>query len=319
VGYTWCVQEGICHHYRTETATWDLLSGQRLTNEDLFCKGLDIDELLFDHLQKASQQPLKPYGSIVPELKCDFAGLPVQGWHLTHEGIYFDEETPYFSRGYYFDLSHLPHGTLAAQESRDFSTAFTENAGISCNPELNIIHKYYHYAYNQDEYVSCAFLDESSYPTAAKINEQVMDYLNRYYTEEAIHSEFAAQTDVEPNLWFMDWSAYCIADRYILFNGSTPECYLGDDNWLRYSKPAYMLFDLQSGEQINATDLLKDGWQNAITEINPPYGVSVDNFDLNALESIELWPYSVNYLTIFATDSLGDWYFSLPMEYLKIS
>ncbi len=319
VGYTWAVQEGTSHYYRTETATWDLLSGSRLSQEDLFCRGVDVDAVLTDYLQNASQRPLKTYGSTLPEMKCDFGGLPAKGWHLTHEGIYFDEDNPYFSRGYYFDLRLLPAGTLSAQQARDFSSALKENSGIQCGAELNITGAEFYYAYNQDEYVSCSFLNEDRYSTGAKINAQVMDYLNRYYTEEVIRQEFAAQTTQEPDMWFMDWYAYCIAERYILFSGSTPQCYLGDDNWLRYSKEAYLLFDMESGEQVDTGVLLKEGWQDAITTIDPPYGVSHELLDLQSAIRIQLIPYSTNELSLLVTDQHGDWWLGVPMSYLSFS
>lgn len=318
VGYTWAVQEGTSHYYRTETATWDLFSGKRLSPEDLFCRGVDVAKTLTTYLQTASRKPLKPYGSNLPELKCDFGGLPTKGWHLTHEGIYFDEENPYFSRGYYFNLDTLPAGTLSAQQAREFSSAFVENSTLKCCAELNIIGAEFYYAYNQDGYVSSPFLDEGRYPTGKKINAQVMDYLNRYYTEDVIRKEFAAQTTEEPNMWFMDWYAYCIADRYILFSGSTPECYLGDDNWLQYSKRAYLLFDMESGEPVETTVLLKDGWQNAVTKVSPPYGVSVLMPDFDAATSIELSPYCYDELTLIVIDAYGTWWLNLPISYLSI-
>ena len=262
---------------------------------------------------------MHPYGEILPELKAEFAGLPTKGWHLTHEGIYFDEDNPYFGHGYYFDLSSLPQGTLAAQQARDFSSALVENCGMRCSSTLNITHAEFYYAYNQDRQVSCPFLKEDSHPNAKKINAQVMEYLDQYYTYDAIHAEFAAQTTADFDLWSFDWFAYCYADRYIMFRGSTPECYLGDDNWLHYSKEAYLLFDLDSGEQVDTAALLKDGWQDAVTEVSPPYGVSELFPDIEAATRIEIVPSSYDELILIVRDAHGAWWLHLPISYLSIS
>ena len=319
VGYTRAVQEGTSHYYRTDTANWNLFTGKRLTPEDLFCAGVDVDTVLSNYLQKASQSPVKPFGSELPELKCDFAGLPTTGWHLTNDGIYIDEDNPYFSRGYYFPLDLLSADTLSSRAGRDFASELEANGILQCYSELNLTGVALDYAYNQDGFVSCAFLADNRYPTAEKINAQVMDYLNSYYSEEAIRAEFLAQCGTDPELWFMDWSAYCIADRYILFQGSKPECYLGNDTWYTYSKPAYLLFDLSDGEQIAATALLKEGWQDNIANISPPYGIDKDLLSIENAQQIELWPHSYNELTVFVVDELGDWFLYVPMEYLAIN
>lgn len=65
LGYYYNVSAGTECFYKVETATWDLLTGERLEPEDLFCQGVDVDEILNDFLLLQSQAPISGYDLIL--------------------------------------------------------------------------------------------------------------------------------------------------------------------------------------------------------------------------------------------------------------
>ncbi len=264
-------------YYRTETATWDALTGKRLTAEELFCQGVDIDQVLNDYLRQVSQEPLGFYG--YPDLKQDFAALTTDGWHLTHDTIYFDHNTPWFYHGDRFSLDGLADGTLACQTARDFTQAVEPDSNLQVVRQYRRDQRDHRYAYLQEAFLSYAYPDEASHPNAAKVRSALEDYLSTYYTREAICGYFAAQGyDPEQlDLYMMDWYMENLGDRFLLFHGFTPSYYMEWENAFHtYPYPAYLAFDLETGQQITWQELLKPGWEDGITWSDdgiPPSGV----------------------------------------------
>ena len=254
--------------YRTETATWDLLTGKRLAPEELFCKGVDIDQVLGSRIRSYSQSPLDSWG-IYPDMKQDFAGLPQTGWHLTHDAIYIDQQNPYFANGARIPLDKLPDGTLVTEQARAFDDTVSGDTLVA-HRSWRSSDRDIRYAYNADGLVSCGFLKEETHPHAAKINGEIMAHLNAHFTREAI-GRFYAERGVEledVDLWILDWDLKNLGGKYLLFQGRAPY-HMADtpDEQIRYPEKILILYDLESGQQIPWTVLLKEGWQNAATDV----------------------------------------------------
>ena len=251
-------------YYRTETATWDLLTGEKLTTEDLFCQGVDIDQVLNTYIQEYTQMPRREF-SPQPEMVQDFVSLPDTGWHVTPDAIYIDHSNPDFVNGEKLPLDQLPDGTLITEQLREFSQCLDPESAASTVQQFRISTRDIYYAYNADGTVSCSFLDETVYPSAAAINDYVKDYLDTYFTKEGIRKTFAGMgyTEDRIDMSWMDWVVQNWGGHYLYFSGSGPVYYHGDDV-IRYPYPNQLLFDLETGEEIAWKDLLKDGWEEAV-------------------------------------------------------
>lgn len=255
--------EGLPHCYRAATATWDLLTGKRLSPEALFYDGVDIDQVLNDYLKRFAQEPMSTWGEYCAT-KADFAGLTATGWHLTHDAIYFDAGNPYFTNGLCIPLEDLPTGIMVTEQPRDFSHCFNDDSIRVCKTFRETKANFY-YAYNADKLVSCGFLSEDAHPNAAGINRTVKEYLDAHFTLDAIQSYWADTANVDHIDYFMaDWYLTNLGDRYLLFQGSNFDCYL-EEKTLLYPYRAFLLFDLATGEQLQWQDLLLEGWQDAST------------------------------------------------------
>ncbi len=249
---------------RTETATWDLLTGKRLQPEELFFQGVDIDEVLNDYVRRYSQSPAD-YWMIYPELKQEFVALPKTGWHLTHDAIYFDMDNPYFLTGCRIPLSELPDDVLVTQTAREFEDTWDGDDALYSRLFVSNDRDIY-YAYNSDELVSCGFLKEEIHPNAAVINRQIMDVLNTNFTKKAILDWYAQYgvREEQLELWMLDWSLYNFGGKYLAFQGTLPYHYVegGEEaDRIVYPFETFFLYDLESGKQISWENLLKPGWK----------------------------------------------------------
>ena len=304
--------------YRTETATWDLLTGKRLAPEDLFCKGVDIGAVLNEKVRSYSMTPFD-YTGLYPNMKLDFAALPQTGWHLTHDAIYIDQANPYFANGVRIPLTNLPDGILAADQARDFTEAF-DHESIVVHPIFNTSDRDIYYAYNSDGLVSCGFLKESAHPNAAKINKQVMDHLNTHFTLEAITGFYTghgiSMEDVE--VWILDWSLQKLGSKYLLFQGTLPYHMTEDPAaQIRYPHKVFMLFDLKSGREISWTVLLKEGWQEAARDV-----VGVPNWEPTTLPDGEpelqsFYIYRDGSAVLSLLYDVGEYSATIPRDYVN--
>lgn len=267
VGYQYAVGDGACRYTRTETATWDIFTGKRLSMEDLFAEGTDIDQVLNDYLRWKVQDPVRGFELYYYDLVNDFAALPTTGWHMTHDAIYFDAMNPYFAYGVRFDLNEMGQEVLAAGVARDFSACLSSPL-LECRQTLRIDPLRVNYEYLNDEFLSWGYLAEGQYPMAKTINDQVRDYITTYYQEDAILSYFLANAPAgaDPDIYWMDWSIRGFGKRYVLFAGNCPYAFdPATDTFYYYNKTATLLFDLETGGQITLQDILKPGWESACT------------------------------------------------------
>ena len=278
--------------YRTETATWDLLSGRRLNPQDLFCAGVDVDAVLNDRVRSYAMSPLDSWG-IYPDMKQDFAGLPMTGWHITHDAIYIDHDNPYFVSGERIPLDGLPDGILACEQPREFGNTISHER-IIAHKSWRISGRDTRYAYNSDGLVSCGFLKEEVHPNAAKINAEVMDHLNAHFTEAAI-AEYYAGFGVDISrveIWMLDWDMLNLGGKYLLFDGNAPYHMTERiEDQIRYPWATALLYDLESGRQIHWTDLLLDGWRENARDVRCQPDWESAAIPTGELELLGLYPY----------------------------
>ena len=304
--------------WRTETATWDLLTGKRLQPEDLFCRDVDADAVLNEAVRSYSLSPTDSWG-VYPDMKQDFISLPMTGWHLTHDAVYIDHANPYFATGVRIPLDDLPDGLLAAEAERAFDGTL-EHEDILCFRRWRISDRDSRYAYNADGLVSCGFLMEEVHPNAAKINAEVMDYLNTYFTENAI-AEYYANFDVsieDVEIWMLDWDLQNLGGRYLLFQGGAPYHMVDHvEDQIVYPYVPCLLYDLESGRRIPWTALFREGWRDAVTTVvryPDMLEAALPGGELE-LRSIHLQDNGSLDVTLRQNDT--EYHFSIPWDYVN--
>ena len=299
-----------------ETATWDLIEGRRLAPEELFCQGVDIDQVLNAYIREESQLQDVEFGD-TPELLEDFVSLPPDGWHLTHDAIYIDAGGSTFAAGYRFDLDGLPQGTLVSEQLRDF-THCIESDDTRVIRQFRGLDRDLYYAYNADELVSCGFLREDANPHAAAINARVMEHLNAHFTYEAIEGYFAGlgYDTSTLSLWMMDWDTTNWGGRYLSFQGYVPELYLEDSyQFVDYPIQRLFLFDLTTGQEIGWQDLLLPGWQEVSPVLSTYDGFPMEGIDPDSLSINSMYPVGTEGTVLCYFDE--DCYLEIPWQYLR--
>lgn len=253
-------------YYRTEAAVWDLVTGKRLPNEALFCRGVDIDAVLNAYLTEYTQMVRGEFRH-KPEMIRDFIALPESGWHLTPDAIYIDGGGDTFLNGERIPLDWLPDGVLAADIPRDFSDALVLDEDLSVIRRIRVSDRdlsYAYYAHHDDyEFYDVKILKEDAHPNAAAINEDLLTYLRTYYQVETIYEYFEGlgySTD-DLNILWLNWYSSVLGGRYLLAEGSNPYVYVQEtDRFIYYPYEATLLYDLETGQRLDWTDILRDGW-----------------------------------------------------------
>lgn len=263
--YMYNVQDGYEHYYYTETATWDLKSGNRLDVTDLFYKGTDIAAALNKYLSVKGSEKIDAFYSY--KLKTDYTSLPKDGWSITPDGIYFDYGNPFFEEGVFISFDTLPSGNLVTEIQREMDDCFDDSVLV-----LKRFRKENHgwdYEYIGDGAVSCSMLPKDSYPTAEKINSDVKEYVEKYYKEDDIRKYFSekgyTEDEIEEALWWsLDWRAIDYGGKYIAFDGSRISIARYDENTgdeLKkdvYPYDALLIYDIETGERIEYEDMLTE-------------------------------------------------------------
>lgn len=249
-----------------ETATWDLFTGKRLATEDLFCQGVDIDQVLLEFLRVYFDGIYDDFFQVHWDLKQDVSSLPMTGWHVTHDAIYLDYGNPIFHNCIRISLASLPDGTLAAQNPRDFS-AYIRGSDLTVS---KVFRTYYGGdAVRVDERVYYSILDETLSPYAASINAQAGSHIQEHFSEKAIQKYYSDQglPDHYPYLTGMDWPQWALVNYgnlYAVFSGPQINHTGADGNsQTAYPYDRILIFNITTGERVQWQDLLLPGWENA--------------------------------------------------------
>lgn len=262
VGYTQHAFYSYDRSYRTETATWDLLSGKRLEPEDLFCEGVEIHSVLNEYIRDYAQSPIDHTGYIT-DMKQDFAALPTSGWHITHDTLYFDYGNPYFAQGDIISLENLPDGTLVCEAPRDFSQCLEGEA--CCQRQFRVSDRDHVYQYTSDGYAAYTLLKEDSHPMAAAINADVTAYLESHFTEDAVRSHFAQagygyDCALDTGMG-IDFYLTKLGQEFLIFRGNAPMLYF-ENEFIRYPYDTHLIYDLRTGQRISWVEMLTEGWRD---------------------------------------------------------
>lgn len=291
MGYTEPLMDSYCRYYRTETAVWDLLSGKRLAPEELFYEGVDIARALNDYLSTKCQQPEDYKYGLDYRMKTEYAGLLEQGWHLTADAIYFDQDNPYFSCGYRFSLDDLPEGIMVTEQPRDMSQAL--NTPVIKQFRV-ITDSYEARSTDAEDFCSYRLLKENTYPGWEKINKTIQSYIDKYCTKETVYAYYEKLGITDPQ-FDMDAFYFKMTDlggKYILLTSPLPDVWVNNpqgyselDPDLDYPYWEYFIFDAETGKQLKWTDLLVGDWESAMIFGNENAFLPDENYRLVYFET----------------------------------
>ena len=306
-------------YYRTETAVWDIHTGWRLTPEELFCLGVDIDQALNTLIREYTQG--KPHEFFTLEMVRDFTALPETGWHITPEGIYIDHGHPDFLHGEFIPFDNLPDGILASANPRDFSDCLVDDGIIRVIRRLRLSSRDLTYArYSPEENFFVTLLKEGSYPTAEKINAELMSYAQTYYSREAVVDYFTnlgfREDDID--LYWRSFYGSLYGGRYLLVSCSRPQVYVEQTNsFVDYPYPTHLLYDIETGAQLEWTQILREGWLSASTMRQSYPDILIEQAYYEGLET-EWFQYEnmIHRFTVCLTDGENSYFLSIPGDYL---
>ncbi|MBE6900724.1 MAG: hypothetical protein E7479_08730 [Ruminococcaceae bacterium] len=274
------MSEGLKLSYNTETAVWDMKTGKRLSAEELFFEGTDIGKILNEYMRLAVYQPANDLGNYYP-MKADFVTMPKEGWNITADRIWFDFNNPYFEGGVSLETDIFLEEYMVSSVPYDMEGCF-----IGINPvkyfrggERNIRYKRVEETKETTEKYGTPFgyavlRNPEESKAYEKINSAIEKYMEKYFRLETVGKELDKKTkDGFYKAWdFTD--AKLLGNRYFMVMLPAVSVYIDENNREYYSKTPTIIFDMETGERIEFTDMLtKTGKKRAKTE-------GFDKFDI---------------------------------------
>jgi len=286
------LSEGLKLSYNTETAVWNMKTGKRLSMEELFPAGTDVDKILNDFMELAVYQPANDLGTYYP-MKADFMGMPKESWSMTADYIYFDFGNPYFENGAVLKTDIFLDDYMVTSVPDDMEGYFTEIEPVKFfrEGERNIRFK----RVEETEATKRRYGTPFGYAVLRnpeenriyeKINSAIEEYVEKHFRLETVGKELDKKAqDGYYKVWdFPD--AKLFGNRYFIVMLPAASVYIDENNREYYSKTPTLIFDMETGKRIEFTDMLtKTGKERAKAE-------GFDKFDI--IESFRLSGKKIN-------------------------
>ena len=243
--------------YYAETVYYDLINGKEIPFEELFYEGVDIDEALYKLL---TDKPLGSYNQgffLLPITYNDITKLTsTDHFAMTFNSIYFNYNNPIFCVGEIYNIS-LDKEYLCYNEPNDMDNIFDND--VHTKMLFTPTHSYpiYENVVIEEKYeIRVKLLDETD--EFGERNKKIHDYVRKYITEtysvdnvkEYVKRYYSSVSESEVSFFY-----------YTTTFGLTG---YSDDFVVLYRNNIELLFDGKTGEVIEFSDLLKDGWQDNI-------------------------------------------------------
>ncbi|MBE6590993.1 MAG: hypothetical protein E7646_03045 [Ruminococcaceae bacterium] len=251
--------DGNYHHYSVyngylfvdgnsnfEPYIWNLSSGKRLSLEECFFDGIDIDEYIGSRIYLETYE-----GDVAPSVLT----RGHKAWYLSFEGICYVVSSDVAGE----QLTAQPtEPVYVYQVPSDMQGLFDDEVTIT-KAKIN-------YQYNEgfekveESYCNFRLLDEDYYPGAKKINQAVRQYLIDNCSDHKAHEENYLK--VYPEHDYMGgriaWNNKQYFEKIVIYTMEREgECLEAE---------AFLVFDLRSGEALDwETALFKEGWKDAIS------------------------------------------------------
>ena len=245
------------YNYYTETAYFDLSTGEEISLSDLFYKDTDVAKEL-NKIFSTFDFSIKTYFGYL-DLKTfkDFTQFTSEdSFALTLDKIYFNYNNSILKDCTSFDIE-FPFGTMISDEPRE-SGVFL-GTGEPTTPSI-IVKEYQTYELEEHNYAYLALLPENG-PFAdahIKINSYMRDYL-----KNNVNEDIAENFKEELNMYTIDrFNAIEHMGRFVYFEKQNYG-YIPEFNYLYPMET--LMFDAVTGERIEITDIFKDGWTENFT------------------------------------------------------
>jgi len=245
------------YNYYTETAFFDLYTGEELQLTDLFFKDVDIDSILNSYFTGFKFEVDSYIGPQQLKLLKDFTQFYANdGFAMSFDKFWFNYDNTILKDCVRFNIE-LPFCIMVAEEPRDMEGLFEENVYIEHELLLRS-----HTTYEAVEGTSTVFSvipETGPFAEANKrINEAMRELVKTVPDKTDVMAAYAGaglKYNKENRYLF---SAEEYVGNFIIFNGATE----GFDNI--YAAES-IIFDAKTGERLVVEDLLKEGWQDHAT------------------------------------------------------
>ena len=310
-------------------ATWNLRTGKRLAPEELFFDGVSIGDALSDYLRVYVEERNRSAVGMEEEyhLLCEIMGLPETGWFITPDAVYFDHANPYFAGGAMVPLESFPRGLLVTETPYDMTPHFKPDAvALGFDGEVMLTKRFvpwwgnFTYAFLDAQVesprISIGLLKEDAYPTAKKINAEITAYAEKYFNADALKDCENEAGWVE----FFGFDCMELLGQYVLFRPDGPWQYTdGEESPARYPYMEARIYDLSTGERVDWTALLKDGWQAHATVETGVYGQTLPVSEILG-KPLANGPASTPnglYINVYTDESYNMATVTVPFEWVK--
>ena len=245
------------YNYYTETAFFDLYTGEELQLTDLFFKDVDIDSILNGYFKGFKFEVDSYIGPMQLKVLKDFTQFSANdSFAMSFDKFWFNYDNTILKDCVEFNIE-LPFCTMVVEDSRDMDGLFEENVNVEHELLLRS-----HTVYEAVEGTNTVFSvipETGPFAEANKrINEAMRELVKTVPDKADVRAAYAGagmKYNEEKRYLF---SAEEYVGNFILFKGSTE----GFDNI--YAAES-IIFDAKTGERITVADLLKEGWQEHAT------------------------------------------------------
>ena len=223
--------------FESRCAVWDLIEKKRLSLEECFVQGADVDAILNQILTQESSLPYNEWGQLYP-MKTEFSSLE-KGFDWLQLGIdylYVDDNNPFFLTG--VELECTPDLCVWSYQ-RDARTCFREETKIYTT--VNEYRLRTVTGLTLDGF-AIPVLPANKSPYAESINNTVTSYIRKHFSH--VQAEIGN-----------DWHGKILGNRYYLVSAES----IGKH--ITYKEYRSFLFDLKTGKEIPWQQLLAKDWK----------------------------------------------------------
>ncbi len=259
--------------YHAEGVYYDLINGKEITLTDLFYKDVDVDKAIYEML---TSHPLGSYNQGFFIKAVPFSEITrlssTDHFAMSFDKIYFTHDNPIFCVGEIFKIS-LDSGYLCVEEPNDMKGIF--------DGSITVRQSFIGTVYDCVEYVDLGkiegferytfpirvnFLPETGDKAQRnkKINDYVRTFIKDEYALDKMYDLYYAEDKLQEVI--VDEISYAVWNTIFKLTEYEAGFVALEDNAYRFNN--YGFFDGETGEVIEYTALLKDGWQEHIAVVN---------------------------------------------------
>ncbi|MBO5035887.1 MAG: substrate-binding domain-containing protein, partial [Clostridia bacterium] len=255
--------------YSSEAVYYDLIKGEEISFTDLFYEGIDIDEALYSLL---TDRPLGSYNYEFYNAAVAFSDISklksTDHFSMSFDKIYFNYNNPIFCVGEMLEIS-LDRGYLCVEEPDPMEGIFDSSFYVKMSFALTHTSTEYEDISIGDKYeMRVKMLSETG--DFAERNKKINDFVRKYVAEE-YSIDKVTDYYLKKGLTLQEIEDYSYLT--VFYNDNTLSLTEYSDEFVLLARDylddeIFFIFDGKTGDVIEISDLLKEGWQNNIKIFN---------------------------------------------------